>query len=60
MESKIQDYIKKLEEKLFRGYHLKIFKGFKASNQTGAQKVINELYENLDENVEKAKKDLDR
>ena len=54
----IKEYIKSIEEKIFKGYKLKIFKGYKASNKTGAQKVIDDIYSNLDADVENARKQI--
>jgi len=59
MKLNIINYIKQIEEKLFKGYKLQIFKGYNASDKKGAQKVINDLYSNLSEEIENAKKELD-
>ncbi len=53
-----KEYIKKIEEKIFKGYKLKIFKGYKASDKRGAQKVIDDIYSNLENDVENAKKQI--
>ena len=60
MNFNFKNYIKSIEKKLFKGYKLDIFRGHKASNKRGAEKVIDDLYKNLDEKVKKAKNNLNQ
>ena len=55
----LKAYIKELEEKLFKGYKLPIFKGYTAQNKTGAKKIIKDIYSTLEQDIENAKKQLD-
>ena len=48
------DVIKMLEEKIHTGYGLSIFKGYKAVNKRGVEKIIEELYENLPSDIVQA------
>ncbi|MBP3820139.1 hypothetical protein J6G99_00670 [bacterium] len=54
-----REYIKKFEETIFKGYKLPIFKGYTAKKETGAKKIIEEIYSTLDKDIEKAKKQLE-
>ena len=60
MNFDLRNYIKTIEEKLFKGYKLDIFRGHKASDKRGVEKVIDDLYTNLDEKVKKAKNNLNQ
>lgn len=58
MEFKTPKIIKNLEEKIENSYSLPIFKGYVAINKRGVEKIIDELYTNLQEDTQKAKKYL--
>lgn len=45
------EIIKALEQQIDTGYSLKIFKGYIAINKRGVEKLIDELYANLPEDV---------
>lgn len=59
MKFKSLEIIKALEEQVETGYSLKIFKGYVAINKRGVEKLINELYANLPEDVHAARKFLE-
>ena len=52
------DVIKMLEEKLHKGYGFSIFKGYKAINKYGVEKIIDDLYSNLSSDLMEARKYL--
>ena len=58
MEFKTRKIIKKLEENINNSYSLPIFKGYKAINKAGVEKLIDELYANLPDDVKKAREYL--
>ena len=58
MEFKPRKIIKKLEENINNSYSLPIFKGYKAINKAGVEKLIDELYANLPDDVKKAREYL--
>ena len=51
MRFKSLEIIKALEQQLQTGYSLSIFKGYVAINKRGVEKLIDELYANLPEDV---------
>ncbi len=55
MEFKTKTIIKELERKIENGYSLKIFKGYVAVNKRGVEKLIDELYATLPEDIKKAR-----
>lgn len=55
MEFKSLKIIKDLENQLQTGYSLSIFKGYVAINKRGVEKLIDELYANLPEDVKEAR-----
>lgn len=58
MKFNIYKKIKELEELLFNGYKLWIFRGYTAVNKRGAEKIINDIYATLPIDVENAKQYL--
>jgi flagellin-specific chaperone FliS len=54
------EIIKALEEQVETGYSLKIFKGYVAINKRGIEKLIDELYANLPDDVKTAREYLER
>lgn len=58
MEFKTPKIIKNLEEKIENSYSLPIFKGYVAINKRGVEKIIDELYTNLQNDIQKAKEYL--
>jgi flagellin-specific chaperone FliS len=54
------EIIKALEEQVETGYSLKIFKGYVAINKRGIEKLIDELYANLPDDVKAAREYLER
>ena len=50
--------IKHLEDAVQKGYCLPIFKGYKAINKVGVEKLINELYANLPDDITRAREYL--
>ena len=60
MNFNIKKYIKTFEGMLFKGYNLNIFKGHRASDKRGAEKIIDELYQNLEQDVQRAKDNLNK
>ena len=58
MEFKTKTTIKELEEKIEKGYSLKIFKGYVAVEKRGVEKLIDVLYANLPEDVKNAREYL--
>jgi len=58
MKFKTPEIIKKLETKIKSGYSLPIFKGYKAINKRGVEKLIDELYANLPSDVKEAREYL--
>ena len=51
MEFKSLEIIKDLEKQIQTGYSLSIFKGYVAINKRGVEKLIDELYANLPDDV---------
>lgn len=58
MKIKSIELIKTLEQSLEHNYSLKIFKGYVAVNKRGVEKIIDELYANLPEDVQNAREYL--
>ena len=58
MKSDILNKIEELEQLIFKGYNLWIFRGYIAINKRGAEKIISEIYSNLPDNINKAHKYL--
>lgn len=58
MKFKTREIIKELEKNINNSYTLPIFKGYKALNKAGVEKLIDELYANLPEDIKKARKYL--
>lgn len=58
MKIKSIELIKILEQQLETNYSLRIFKGYVAINKRGVEKIIDELYANLPEDVANARKYL--
>ncbi len=50
--------IQNLENAVLKGYNLPIFKGYKAINKIGVEKLIDELYAHLPDDVQKAREYL--
>ena len=50
--------LKHLEATIQNSYSLPIFKGYKAINKTGVEKLIDELYANLPDDVKRAREYL--
>jgi len=50
--------IKHLQDAIQKSYSLPIFKGYRAINKTGVEKLIDELYANLPEDVHRAREYL--
>ncbi len=55
MKFKTFQIVKELENFVETGYSLKIFKGYKAINKRGVEKLIDEIYENLPADIENAR-----
>jgi len=55
VEFKSLEIIKDLEKQIRTGYSLSIFKGYVAINKRGVEKLIDELYANLPEDVKAAR-----
>lgn len=53
-----RETIEHLENAIQNSYSLPIFKGYKAINKTGIEKLIDELYASLPEDVRKAREYL--
>ena len=51
-------YLKDIENLINRSYNLPIFKGYKAINKRGVEKLIDEIYANLPTDVLEARKFL--
>ncbi len=58
MEFKSLKIIKDLEKQIQTGYSLSIFKGYVAINKRGIEKLIDELYANLPDDVQAAREFL--
>ncbi len=58
MEFKTPRIIRNLEKSIKNSYSLPIFKGYAAINKRGVEKIIDELYANLQEDIQKAKEYL--
>ncbi len=58
MKFKTKEIIKALEQQLDTGYSLRIFKGYVAINKRGVEKLIDELYANLPDDVKEAREFL--
>ncbi len=52
------EYLKDIEEKIDQSYSLPIFRGYKAINKRGVEKLIDEIYANLPVDVQEARKYL--
>ena len=59
MKFKSLEIIKALEKQIDTGYSLKIFRGYIAINKRGVEKLINELYANLPNDVKAAREFLE-
>ena len=59
MKFKSLEIIKALEKQVETGYSLSIFRGYIAINKRGVEKLIDELYANLPEDVYAARKYLE-
>ena len=55
MQFKTRELIKELETNIKNSYSLPIFRGYKAVNKRGVEKLIDELYANLPDDVQKAR-----
>ncbi len=53
-----RELIKNLEENLQNSYSLPIFKGYKAINKRGVEKLIDQIYATLPHDVQKAREFL--
>lgn len=60
MKFKSKEIIKALEEQIETGYSLKIFRGYVAINKRGVEKLIDELYANLPDDVHAARTFLEK
>ncbi len=58
MKFQTRETIKRLEENIQNSYSLPIFKGYKAINKSGVEKLIDELYANLPDDVRRAREYL--
>lgn len=58
MQFQSKETIKHLEEQIKNSYSLPIFKGYKAINKTGAEKLIDEIYVNLPYDIRRAREYL--
>lgn len=58
MKFKTRQVIKELEENINNSYSLPIFKGYKAVNKYGVEKLIDELYAYLPDDVRRAREFL--
>lgn len=58
MKFMTRETIKHLENTLENSYSLPIFRGYKAINKYGVEKLIDELYANLPDDVKKAREYL--
>ena len=58
MKFKTRELIKELEANIKNSYSFPIFKGYKAINKRGVEKLIDELYANLPEDVQRAREFL--
>lgn len=52
------EYLKDIEKQINESYSLPIFKGYKAINKRGVEKLIDEIYANLPIDVQEARKYL--
>ncbi len=52
------EYLKDIEKLISESYDLPIFKGYKAVNKRGVEKLIDEIYANLPVDVQQARKYL--
>ncbi len=52
------EFLKDIEKQIQNGYSLPIFKGYKAVNKRGVEKLIDEIYANLPADVQEARKYL--
>lgn len=55
MQFKTRELIKELEANIKNSYSLPIFRGYKAVDKRGVEKLIDELYANLPDDVQKAR-----
>jgi len=55
VQFKTRELIKELETNIKNSYSLPIFRGYKAVNKRGVEKLIDELYANLPDDVQKAR-----
>lgn len=58
MGFKTKSILEKIEQKIETSYKLPIFKGYVAINKTGVEKLIDEIYENLPQDLIMARKFL--
>lgn len=58
MNFKSFEYLKSIECLINTSHNLPIFKGYKAIDKRGVEKLIDEIYANLPEDVQKARKYL--
>lgn len=59
MHFKILDQVKALEEQIFKGYNLWIFRGYVAVNKRGVEKIFDEIYATLPQDVQEARSFLE-
>ena len=55
MKYHIREKIRELEEQIFSGYCLKIFRGYVAVDKRGVDKIIDEIYSTLPQDVIEAR-----
>lgn len=58
MRFHINDKIEELENLIFKGYKLWIFRGYVAVNKRGVEKIIDDIYSTLPSDVKKAREFL--
>ena len=58
MRFEIFNKIEELEQLMFKGYNLWIFRGYVAIDKRGAEKIIDEIYATLPEDIKKAREFL--
>lgn len=55
MKSLVREKIRELEEKIFKGYSFWMFKGYVAVNKRGVEKIIDDIYASLPEDILEAR-----
>lgn len=58
MKSITKEILKDLEQNIENSYSLPIFRGYKAINKTGVEKLIDDIYANLPQDVKNAREFL--